>query len=298
VRALVLLALLQACGQRREAPGPSERPIDHGAVQLLPDAAPPPGPKVFKHMRGADIAAAFLSCARTTDETKLGDCYAADARADVADEDLEATGPADITARLYHVANGAVADLSIEPQLTLIAGSNVASILLARGHRLAIYGARTATFDDAVKIAVEKSYVNGADVQAQLKGGPPHKPVPDSLLTRRVLVAQGTPAEDAEVVLLRRSIEQPAAELYADGAVSHDQLLPADLPAAKALAQRPALKATVDDAWAAGPFAVASASLAGELKGKSIQAHELVFVRAAGGKIAEEWIFADGSALR
>jgi hypothetical protein len=284
----------------REVVGASVSPIDHTAVHegsSQPDAAPPPGPKVFKHMRGADETAAFLACVRTLDETKLAACYTVDARADVLDEDVEASGPADIAA---HVAHLPVPELSLEPQLTLVAGPNIASIVLARGRRLAILEARLVTLDAEIKIAVEKHAFNVLDALAQLglvRGVTPRKPLPDGWLTRRVVVAQGTPDEDAEVAAYRAALEKPSADAYADAAVLHDELAPTDLVGKPAIAGALPLPARVDTIWAAGPFVVASIEQAGAQKGKDVDLHAVVFARIAGGKIAEEWRFADGLAL-
>jgi hypothetical protein len=302
VRLLAIIVAVWGCHQK-EIAGPSAPGIDHTGVHEnaanAPDAAPPPGPKVYKHMRGADEASAFLACARSLDETKLPACYTADARADVADEDVEALGPTEITQRLTHLG---VPELGFEPQLTLVAGANVASIVLAKGRRLAILEARLVTLDAELKIAVEEHAFNVLDALAQLgqvRGVTPRRPLPDSWPTRRVFVAQGTPAEDAAVNAYRAALGKPSADAYADNATLHDATAPGDLVGKQAIAGALPLAAQVDTIWAAGPFVVASLDEKGAIKGKDVELHAVGFARvdAATGKIAEEWRFADGLAL-
>ncbi len=295
------LALAGGCGKKKDA-ATKAPPI---AKNPTPEAPKPPPPSpVPAKLTGVDLAKRFLDCHgywSASDQAKLKDCYADHANSRFVDSMTpENKGPAAIIehAMAFHVA---FPDGKTVPQLVLVNGREIASVLWftgtntgvmkspmgdmpASGKKVGMFMLQVTTFDDANRVTEEWWLMDDNTFGFQLgmnpPGAPPQRPVADKGLDGApiIVIANDDAAEKANLAQLLKGNDafnkhDLAAIMadYADGAIESDQGGPADTvgkPGIEAgtkmfLAAFPDGNIISRKAWAAGQYVVSVSTFNG-----------------------------------
>lgn len=217
--------------------------------------------------------------------------------------------------------------------ITLITGTNTSTIAIpgsqpvpATGKPIGMLEAHLIQLDGTgSKVVKEESYMDSGTMMAQLSLSPSAaRPVmANALAAPKVVIAAGTPAELSNVELVRARMAaynshdaKGVAAFNAPDFVYHDMTAPADLPAPESLAaMTESFKAFPDSKlvplsiWGAGDYVVVAGRFEGTNKAASpamglkkatnkvVSARYLSICRWESGKLKDEWLFGDGTAM-
>ena len=295
------LALAASCKNKEDQPAGAaggsslQAPPTEGSS---PRPEPPPAKPAPK--TGPELARAFIDCAGLASAGKWDDydkqCLAASfVGHHVDDEDVTRE---QILPRLQG-ARVAFPDLSLQPQLVLVSGRTIMSVLLMQGtndgpleggggslpptkQKIGVLMYERVAMDDENKLAEQWAYTDPATLLGQLghRKGAPVRPVLEQGLAGApvIAVAADDAKEQANLAAVRKVIDalnaKQAADAmagYADDARLADQAAPADLRGKQVLAQVlqarwkafPDGKLEVPSLWAAGDYVVAEGTFTG-----------------------------------
>lgn len=298
------LALAGACGKKKEAtkkaPPTTATPTPTTPTPTTPTPPPPP-PKPVK-LEGADLAKRFIDCHAAwsaQEKDKFKDCYAKDATSRFVDSMApENKGPDAIAAGAFDF-HAAFPDGKTVPQLVLVNGRDVASVLLftgtnsapmkmgpqempASGKKVGMNLLHMVTFDDANQVTQEWWVMDDGTFGAQLgmPGAQGGRPVNEKGMEGApiIVVASGSDVEKANLAGYAKGMDTFNAHDtkammadYADDAVESDQSSPADAVGKKAIEDGmkmfvgafPDGKLTTLKSWAAGDYIVGVSTFTG-----------------------------------
>lgn len=301
---ITALAFAGACGKKKEenkkTPPPPTTPTTTTPTPTPTPTPPPPPPPV--KLEGADLAKRFIECHAAwdaQDKDKFKGCYAKDATSRFVDSMMPERKGADAIAASALEFHAAFPDGKNAPQLVLVNGRDIASVLLFTGtnsapmkgggqempptnKKVAFKLLHMATFDDANQITQEWWIMDDTTMAAQLgwpgvEGG---RPFDDKAMegAPSIVVASGSEVEKANLATLQKGNEAfNAHDLkgmmadFADDAVVSDQGGPTDELGKKAIepstkmftAAFPDGKITTLKSWAAGDYVVGISTFAG-----------------------------------
>jgi steroid delta-isomerase-like uncharacterized protein len=291
------LALTASCKDKEPQPAGSapQAPPSEGSS---PRPEPPPAKPAPK--TGQDLARVFIDCAALASAGKWDDydkqCLAASFvghHVDGEDVTREQILPGLQSSRV------AFPDLSLEPQLVLVSGRTVMSVLLMKGtndgplqgaggslpptkQKVGVLMYERVAMNDENKLAEQWAYVDPGTLLGQLghRRGAPVRPVREQGLAGApvIAVAADDAKEQANLAAVRKVIDglnarqiADAMAGYADDALMADQAAAADLRGKQALEQVlqarwkafPDGKLAVQGLWAAGDHVVAEGTFTG-----------------------------------
>lgn len=299
---LTALALTGGCGKKKDKdaagktpPTTTPTPTPTPTPAPKPAEPPPPPPKPVT-LVGKDLAQRFIDCQAAwsaSDKAKFTDCYAKDATSRFVDSMApETKGPAAIVdnAMAFHAG---FPDGKNEPQLVLVNGRNVASVVWfhgtntgalnmgpgmpATGKPVGFNLLLMQTFDDANQVTEEWWVMDDGTFGGQLginpKEAPPGRPVATKGMDGAPIIVVAT---DSDVEKNNAAAFQKANDTFnghdvkaimadfAPDAIEADQAAPADTAGTKAIEANtkmflgafPDGKITTLKAWAAGDYVV------------------------------------------
>lgn len=275
-----------------------EAPLAAGAQTPASKAAPAAAPAPLSAQDRAKLFQDCWAAFNAKDWARFGPCYTENAGS----EDVDSGMPKNV-GRQNIVEKGARAfasqapDVAGEPQLLLVNGEHVASIVLLKGtnsgplqgpggatmpatnKKFSLLVGHTGEFDASGPLLDDRFYMDGGSFLGQLGLNPgPHRPLLETSAAKEVVVALGNEDEKANLALVAHGFElfnqHDAKGLVAtmtDDVVFSDSAAPADVSGKKAVQKSfddlfkgfHDVKISVDKSWAAGKYVVSEGSFSG-----------------------------------
>jgi predicted ester cyclase len=302
------LALVGAgCGKKKDKDATKTTTTTPAAIDAAVASTPPPPPPKPAKLEGDALARHFIECHQrwsSQQKDKFKDCYAKDATSRFADSMMpEAKGPDAIAANAFEF-HAAFPDGKTEPQLVLVNGRNIASVLLFTGtntaamkmggqsmpatnKKVGMHMLHLATFDDENRVTDEWWFMDDATFGAQLgmPGAQGGRPVVEQGVegAPQIVVAAGSDTEKANVDGMAKAIAtfnghdlKAIMADWADDGVESDMASPADAKGKAEIEKGtkmfltafPDGKIDLRKSWAAGDYVVGVFTFSGTNKGK------------------------------
>jgi steroid delta-isomerase-like uncharacterized protein len=297
----------------------------------------PPPPKDLTPDERVAFYRACWDAFNNKDEAKFGPCWAENAEAGVVDGPPRVQGRAKIMSELVKQWWTAFPDAKGTPQLTLVNGMNIASVehfagtntgplmgMEPSGKKVGYLMLHSFEGTGPGPVAKGHAYIDMATMMAQLG----HSPAPARAVSEAgesiVAIAKDDATEAANLEAMQKGIELFNAHnakglmaMYADDAVFSDQTMPMDLVGRKDITKGlegfykafPDIKSETVSKWAAGEYTVHFSRLTGTNKGpmpemglkkptgKTVQLQGAEVFQWKDGKVARQWLFANGMAF-
>jgi predicted ester cyclase len=257
--------------------------------------AAPPAP-----LSAEDRAKLFQDCwaaFNAKEWAKFGPCYTENASSEDVDSGTpKNVGRQNIVEKGAQVASQAP-DVVGEPQLVLVNGEHLASIVLLKGtnsgplqgpggatmpatnKKFAFLLGHTGEFDASGPLGEDRLYMDVGSFLGQLGLNPgPHRPLVEAAPGKELVVALGNEEEKANLALVAHSFElfnqhdaKGLVGIMTDDVVFSDSAAPADVSGKKAVQKSfddlfkgfHDVKLSVDKSWAAGKYVVSEGSFSG-----------------------------------
>ena len=311
--ALAALTVAGGCGKKNKDADKTSKTTTttasaavDAAVANTPVTTPPAPPPKPAKLEGEALAKHFIECHgyfSSQDKDKFKDCYAKDATSHFADSMTpDSKGPDAIVAHAWDF-HAALPDGKTAPQLVLVNGRNVASVVLftgtntaemkmgpqsmpATGKKVGLQMLHSVTFDDENRVTSEWWVVDDATMGAQLgmpgaQGGRPV--VEKGVDAPQIVVATDSETEKANLAAMQKSNEvfnahdaKGSMDAWADDGIESDMASPADVQGKAEIEKGnkmfmtafPDAKIDTRTAWAAGDYVFGVFTFNGTNKGK------------------------------
>lgn len=302
--------LAGACAGQQAAEAPPSTPASPpeaaepqaAASAAVAPAAPPAAPAP---LTGEEKAKLFESCwaaFNAKDWAKFGPCYVETAQSEDVDSGMpKKVGRNDIVegAKAY---TAQAPDTTGEPQLILVNGEHMASVLLLKGtntgplmgpggaalpatnKKFGVLIAHSGELEPNGPVLDDRFYMDASSYLGQLGLNPgPHRPLLETSPAKEVVIATGSDEEKANLALVAHAFElfnqhdtKGLLAMMADDIVFSDSAAPADHVGKKAVQKSydelfkgfHDVKLSVDKSWAAGKYVVSEATFSGTNDGE------------------------------